>query len=227
MATDVSRRPEGEGRGARARDRIAEAEVSGWAGGTMLVLRWITLLVELNLMVVLGCLAGGVLLGVGPALRAGGVVASRMTGEAEPWRTFWRTWRAEFARTNLLFAPVWAILVLLWFDGVAVRLLGGGVQIALQAGLVLVALWCVVLLAYWPRVAARYDRPVGETWRFLAVAPLVAPGTALGVLVVVAATALAVWALPLVAALCGASFPLWATARLVDERLDRIDAQAL
>ena len=73
-----------------ARQRIADAEVPGWAGGVMFGLRWITLLVEVSAMLLLGTLAGGVLLGLGPALRAGGVITARMTQEAHPWQTFWR-----------------------------------------------------------------------------------------------------------------------------------------
>lgn len=205
---------------------VAAAEVPGWAGGVMLALRWVTLLVEINAMVVLGTLAGGVVFGLGPALRAGSAVAATMTAGATPWRTFWRTWRAGFGRANLLFAPVWVVAALAWFDGVAVTLLAGPARSVLQLGLVVVAAWTAVALAYWPRVVARYDRGAGETWRFLLLSPLLGPTTTLAVLVVLGATMLAVGALPIAAVLAGASFPLWATARLVDDRLDRIDAQA-
>jgi uncharacterized membrane protein YesL len=114
--------------------------------------------------------------------------------------------------------------VLLWFDGVAVTLLDGPARAALQAGLVAVVAWTAVVLASWPRVTLRYDRGVGETWRFLLLLPLLGPTTSLAVLVVLGATALAVWVLPVLVVLVGASFPLWATGRLVDDRLDRIDA---
>ncbi|AEG43583.1 YesL family protein [Isoptericola variabilis] len=211
---------------ADARRRVADAEVPGWAGGVMLGLRWVTLLVELNLMVLLGTLAGGVVLGLGPSLRAGSAVAAAMTADPTPWRTFWRTWRRGFGRANLLFAPVWAAAILLWFDGVAVTLLEGPARAALHVGLVAVAVWGAVVLAYWPRVTQRYDRGAGATWRFLLLVPLLGPTTSLAVLVVLGATALAVWALPALVVLVGASFPLWATGRLVDDRLDRIDARA-
>ncbi len=207
-----------------ARRRVADAEVPGWAGGVMLGLRWITLLVEINVMMLLGTLAGGVVLGLGPALRAGSAVAGAMTAEPTPWRTFWRTWRAGFGRTNLTFAPVWVVGVLLWFDGVAVTLLDGPARAALQVGLVLVGVWAALVLAAWPRVTLRYDRGVGETWRFLLLLPLLGPTTSLAVLVVLGATGLALWTLPVLVVLVGASFPLWATGRLVDDRLDRIDA---
>lgn len=221
--TDTTRSPDEVHASARA--RVADAEVPGWAGGAMLGLRWATLLVEINVMVLLGTLAGGVVLGLGPALRAGSAVARAMTSEPTPWRTFWRIWRSEFGRSALLFAPLVVVAMLLWFDGVAVGLLDGAARAGLQLGLVLVGAWGAVVLAYWPRVALRYDRGWGQTWRFLLLVPMLGPATSLAVLVVVGATALALWAMPVLALLVGLSFPLWATGRLVDDRLDRIDAQ--
>lgn len=222
--TDTTRAPDDVRASARA--HVADAEVPGWAGGVMLGLRWATLLVEINVMVLLGTLAGGVVLGLGPALRAGSAVARAMTSEPTPWRAFWRTWRAEFGQSALLFAPIVVVGMLLWFDGVALGLLDGPARAAVQLGLVVVGTWATVVLAYWPRVTLRYDRGLGETWRFLLLIPLLGPTTSLAVLVVVGATALALWALPMLALLVGISFPLWATGRLVDDRLDRIDAQA-
>jgi uncharacterized membrane protein YesL len=209
-----------------ARERVADSEVPGWAGGVMLGLRWVTLLVEVNVMVLLGTLAGGVVLGLGPALRAGSAVARAMTSEPTPWRTFWRIWRNELGRSVLLFAPLVAVGLLLWFDGVALRIMDGPARAALQLGLVVVGAWTAVVLAYWPRVTLRYDRDLGSTWRFLLLAPMLGPATSLAVLVVVAATALALWAAPVLGLLVGVSFPLWATGRLVDDRLDLIDARA-
>jgi uncharacterized membrane protein YesL len=209
-----------------ARERVADAEVPGWAGGVMLALRWATLLVEVQVMVVLGTLAGGVVAGLGPALRAGGAVTERMTDEPTPWRTFWRTWRDGFGRTNLLFAPFWVIAALLWFDGVAVRLLEGPAASALLGGLVVVVAWSGVMLAYWPRVVLRYDRSFVETWRFLLLSPLLGPAVSVAVLMVLVVLWVAWTFLPLAAVLVGAAFVLWATGRLVSERLDRIDTDA-
>jgi hypothetical protein len=66
---------EGETSGDAARrqiaGRVADAEVPGWAGGVMAVLRWGTLLVEITVMVLLGALAGGGVVGRGPARGAG------------------------------------------------------------------------------------------------------------------------------------------------------------
>ena len=216
--------PAGPAEGA-ARAAVAEAEVPGWAGGVMLALRWATLLVEVSAMVVLGTLAGGVLLGLGPALRAGGAVAARMTAEPTPWRTFWRTWRAGFGRTSALFAPVWAVAALLWLDAAVVGLVDGPARVVLTGGLLAVGAWGAVVLACWPVVVARYASGPVATWRLLLLLPLLGPTTSLAVLVVAAALVAAAWALPLLAVLAGPGFWLWATGRLAADRLDRIDAQ--
>ncbi|MFI2103889.1 DUF624 domain-containing protein [Isoptericola sp. NPDC019693] len=208
-----------------ARTSVAEAEVPGWAGGVMLALRWVTLLVEVTVMVVLGTLAGGVLLGLGPALRAGGVVAARMTAEPTPWRTFWGAWRDGFGRSAALFAPVWVVAVLLWLDGVALGLLDGPARALLTGGLLVVGAWGAVVLACWPAVVTRYASGAAATWRLLLLLPLLAPATSLAVLVVTAALLAAAWVLPLLAVLVGPGFWLWATGRLATDRLERIDAQ--
>lgn len=213
------------------RTAVAEAEVPGWAGGVMLALRWVTLLVEISTMVLLGALAGGVLLGLGPALRAGSVVAARMTAEPTPWRTFWRTWRDGFGRSAALFAPVWVVAGMLWLDGAALGLLDGSGLLdgpgraVLTGGLLVVGAWGAVVLACWPAVVTRYRSGAAATWRLLLLLPLLAPTTALAVLVVTAALFAAAWALPLLAVLVGPGFWLWATGRLAADRLDRIDAQ--
>ena len=207
------------------RSAVADAEVPGWAGGVMLALRWVPLLVEVSAMVALGTLAGGVLLGLGPALRAGAVVAARMTAEPTPWRTFWRAWRDGFGRSAALFAPAWVVAVLLWLDGAALGLLDGPGRALLTGGLLVVGAWGAVVLACWPTVVTRYRSGAAATWRLLLLLPLLAPTTSLAVLVVTAALLAAVWALPLLAVLLGPGFWLWATGRLTADRLDRIDAQ--
>lgn len=55
------------------RDTSAEVEL-GWTGGVMRVLRRVTRLVEVNVLVLLGALAGGVVLGLWPAVRAASTV---------------------------------------------------------------------------------------------------------------------------------------------------------
>ena len=206
-----------------ARQRIADAEVPGWTGGVMLGLRWVTLLVEVSAMLLLGTLAGGVLLGLGPALRAGSVITARMTQEAHPWRTFWHTWRTDFWATNATFAPFWVLAVLLWFDGIAVTMLGYPAAPILLGALIAVLLWSAVMLTYWPRLAV-HRQPFTDTWRLLLFAPLLGPGTALATGSVLAAAVLVGLYLPVVGVLAAVPLVLWSTGRLVQDRLDRLTA---
>src|SRR5690606_18701618 len=76
-------RPPGPGRGDQAvpaaGGRLVDGDwraddVPGTFGTVMAALRFLTRLVEVNLLVVIGTLAGGVLFGLGPALRAGSAV---------------------------------------------------------------------------------------------------------------------------------------------------------
>ncbi|WP_125773367.1 DUF624 domain-containing protein [Antribacter gilvus] len=219
----------GRAAGASGRGRESSGDAgadAGWAGGVMAVLRWVTRMVEVNVLVVLGTLAGGVLLGLGPALRAGSTVLLDDEHADAPWRGFWRTWRSGWRRANLLFAPVWVAGTLVWLDTAVIAAAEGPARAAFQVGLVLVSGWGAVVLAWWPRVALRYDDGAPAVWRFLLLAPILGPGTALAVLVALAATAAVALGVPLAAALAGVSFPLWATGRLVDDRLRKIDERA-
>ncbi|GAA1849351.1 YesL family protein [Myceligenerans crystallogenes] len=191
----------------------------GWAGSVMAVLRFLTRLVEVNLLVVAGTLAGGVVLGLGPALKAGSAVLHDPALSLTPWAGFWGAWRAGWRRSNLLFAPFWPVGALLAADAVVVGQSSGAFRAVLLGGLTLVTAWTVVTLSWWPRIAVRYDDAAPAVWRYLLLTPLMAPGTALGILVTVAATTAAALGVPLVALLAAASFPLWATGLLIDRRL--------
>lgn len=191
----------------------------GWAGGVMAVLRFATRLVEVNLFVVAGTLAGGVLLGLGPALKAGSAVLHDPELAMVPWRGFWRQWRAGWRRSNLLFAPFWLVGALLWADAAAIGRASGPVGALMLGGLTLATAWTAVVLMWWPRVVLRHDDAAPAIWRYLLLTPLLAPVTALAILVTLAATAAAALGVPLVALALGASFPLWATGKLADAKL--------
>lgn len=195
-------------------------DVPGALGGVMAALRFATRLVEVNLLVALGSLAGGILLGLGPALRAGSAVLGDAELAMEPWRGFWREWRAGWRRSNLLFAPFWPVAALLTADAVVVGQMTGALYAVLAGGLTLAGAWTTVVLAWWPRIALRYDDPAPAVWRYLLLTPLTAPGTAVAILVTVVATVTVVLGAPVTALLAGVSFPLWATSRLVGARLD-------
>lgn len=185
----------------------------------MAVLRALTRLVEVNLLVLAGALAGGLLLGLGPALKAGSAVLHDPDLAMEPWRGFWREWRADWRRSNLLFAPFWLVGALLWADAAAVGQASGPAHAAMLSGLTVASAWTAVVLAWWPRIVLRYDDAAPAVWRYLLLTPLLAPGTALAILVTLAATAAVILGVPLAALAAGASFPLWATGRLVGAKL--------
>jgi len=204
------------------RDTSAEDEI-GWTGGVMRVLRRATRLVEINVLILLGALAGVVVLGVWPAIRAASAVLLDGDPAESPWRPFWRAWRDGWRRANVLGAPLSVVGVALLLDSLVLAQVDGPARAALQLGLVLVGAWTAVVLAYWPRVVLRYDQPPLETWRFLLLSPALGPGTAVGALVVLAVFGLVSYVLPLFGLLAGFSVPLWLSGRMVDERLDRID----
>lgn len=190
-------------------------DVPGWAGGVMAVLRVLTRLVEVNLLVLAGTLAGGVLLGLGPALKAGSAVLHDPGLAMEPWRGFWREWRTDWRWSNLLFMPFWPVGALLWADATAVGQATGPAHAAMLAGLTLASAWTAVVLAWWPSVVLRYDDAAPAVWRYLLLTPLMAPGVALAALITLAATAATILGVPPAGLAAGASFPLWATGRLV------------
>jgi uncharacterized membrane protein YesL len=204
------------------RDTSAEDEI-GWTGGVMRVLRRATRLVEVNVLFLLGALAGGVVLGMWPAFRAASAVLLDGDPAESLWGPFWREWRDGWVRANVLGVPLTFAGVALWLDALVLAQLGGAGRAALQVGLALVGAWTAVVLACWPRVVLRYDRSVLDTWRFLLLAPALGPGTAVGALVVLAVSGLVSYVLPLFGLLAGVSVPLWLTGRMIDERLNAID----
>jgi uncharacterized membrane protein YesL len=204
------------------RDTSAVDEI-GWTGGVMRVLRRVTRLVEINVLVLLGTLAGGVVLGVWPAVRAASALLLDGDPADSPWRLFWRVWRDGWRRANVLGAPLSVAGVVLLLDFLLLAQMDGPLRAALQAGLVVVGVWTAVVLAYWPRVVLRYDRPTFHMWRFLLLSPALGPGTAVGAVVVLGVCGLVAYVVPLLGLLAGIAVPLWLSGLMVDERLNRMD----
>ncbi|MFC8193121.1 YesL family protein [Cellulomonas sp. NPDC057328] len=208
--------------------RTAGDEAVGWAARVMTVLRALAHVVAAQLLLVLGTLAGGVVLGLVPSLHAAGTLLARVAAGAPSehlWRDFWTTWRGGWRRLNVLGAPLWAVAVLLWLDAVALGVLTGPARAAAGVGLALAGAWAVVVLAHVPPVARRYTDSPARTWRFLVLAPALSPGTSLGVLAAVAVWVLTCAAAPVLVPLAGVTVPLLVTGWLVDVRLDRLDAR--
>ncbi len=201
----------------------------GWADKVMRWLRVLVHLVATHVLMVVGTLAGGVVLGTLPALDAGGRLLARIT-EGEPsehlWHDFWRAWRDGFRRANVIGAPLWGVAALLLLDTWVVSAATGSTRAALGIGLAVATAWFTVVVAHVAPVLRRYDDPPGATWRFLALAPALSPGTALGVVAVAVVWGLTVTVAPVLVPLVGVTVPLLASGWLVDVRLDRIDAAA-
>lgn len=217
---------------ARASARIEgmSDEGTGWAGRVMGALRWVEHLVLAQLLLVLGTLAGGVVLGLFPALDAAGRLLARLAAgdpSTSVWRDFWSVWRSGFRRDNVVGAPLWAVGALLVLDGGVAALLDGPARAALVVGLVVVATWTALVVAFVPPVLRRYDDAAVPTWRFLLLAPALSPGVSVAVVVTLTAVAATAWLVPVVGVLAGASTALLASGWLVDTRLDRIDARAV
>lgn len=203
-------------------------ESFGWAGRVMVVLRFATQVVALNLLILVGTLAGGVLLGLFPALGSAGTLLARLAARDPSdrlWSDFWSGWRSGFGRLNRLGWPLWVVGVLLVADASVLAAADGPVAVALRAALALLTAYLVVVGAFLLAAARRYDETAARTWRFVALAPLLAPATALGVVVTVASIALACVELTVLIPLIGVALPLAATGWLADHRLDVIDAR--
>lgn len=211
-----------------ARAASSGDESFGWAGRVMVFLRFATQIVAVNVLVLLGTLAGGVLLGLLPALGSGGSLLARLAA-GDPsdrlWADFWAGWRAGFGRLNRLGWPLWVVAVLLGVDAAVLAVADGSAAVTLRVVLALFTAYVTVAAAFLLGAARRYDETVARTWRFVALAPLLAPATALGVLVTVVSIAVACLQLTVLIPLVGLALPLLATGWLVDHRLDAIDAR--
>ncbi len=218
---------------ARARTaRRPEADTDGvglgWSARIMGVLRWAEHLVLAQVLIVVGTLAGGVVLGWHPSIDAAGRLLARLPAGTAPTavgRDFWRAWRTGFRRANLVGAPLTVVAVLLVLDLAVVRVVNGPVRAALTAGLVVVGLCTVLAAAYLAPVLRRYDDGPVRVWRFLLLVPASTLPTSLALLVTLGVLATLFWFVPVLGALVGLSLPLLATGWIADLQLDRIDAR--
>jgi uncharacterized membrane protein YesL len=142
----------------------------GWAGTVMRALRYATNLIGRNLMILLGILAGGVVLGVAPTIVAGTASLQRMDAQPHPWREFWSSWRCNWGRANLLFIPFWLVLAIGSLDWNVAVTIAGATGAILKGALIFILAWSVVALAHLPWVVDR--RPL-EAWRSLVLSPLI------------------------------------------------------
>ena len=95
-----------------------DAVTSVWSGRLYSMFDALTWIALLNLGMILFTLLGGVVLGWAPAsVAASSLVRKRARGESFSFfPTFWRDYRAEFVRANLLLQPFALVLVALLFS---------------------------------------------------------------------------------------------------------------
>jgi uncharacterized membrane protein YesL len=138
----------------------------GWALAAYHACDLVCWVAALNLLWIAGTLLGGVVLGAAPATVAAHTLARRrIRGESVPAvRAFWRVWRAEFGRANVLLLPAGAVGGLLWLNWLHFSTADGGAEGAagtVVAGAVLLAAvltlaWCAVLVPLY----VHYDLPL-------------------------------------------------------------------
>ena len=200
----------------------------GWTGRVMQWLRVITTLVLVNVLFLLGALAGLVILGTMPAAVAAASVLRRndlLLGTAEDGviRSFWAAYRAEFWRANRAGIPFWIVGVLLAADFMVLPQLTGPISAALLVFTGALLLAAVVTFATTIALLSRYDDGAAAVLRYALVLPPTSLAMSAGVLVAVVAWALTVSVLPVLLPLVGAAIPIAIVVRLIDVRLDRIE----
>lgn len=121
------------------------------------LLMWVA---GLNLMIVVLTLAGGVVLGLAPALVAAASVSrARLRGDAQPLvRTFASVWRRELRGANIVMAPFAVAAVLLGLNLYAFAPVGGALVVALWAALALVGLAATFAVTLY----VNYQLPLGR-----------------------------------------------------------------
>lgn len=187
-------------------------------------LQVLTRLVLVQLMVMVLTALGLGVLGAAPAAAAAARVAGpiRRDETLPVVGTMWRTWRATFWRANLAAAPPAVLLVaaagnllLLTVGGVEVPAPAGALLASLAAliGLVALLVWLVSVV-----LSSEEQSTPGQVLRAAVLLPLAVPGTALSLLVTLAAVALIVAVVPVLGVLCGASAVIMLTELLVSTR---------
>lgn len=199
---------------------------TGWAAGVMHVLNIGTQMVGLSLLAALGTLAGLVVAGVMPTFAAAGILGSELVSGRpiyKLWGSFWREWKNSWVRANLLGIPFLVFALLLWLDLRIAWNATGNARPLLITLPVIVALYVLSSVFYFPTVATRYEDSLPRSWRFLALAPVLFPAATFASLVSVVALAVVYYFVPFLAALTAGALPAAVVTRVVRDRLLQTD----
>jgi Predicted integral membrane protein len=186
-------------------------------------------MMRLNLLWIGFTLAGGLILGLGPATVAAYALARRhATGESIQTAEFWAVYRGEFGRGSLLVLPAVALITVLTGDYLYFSALGPG---ATAPRLVTLAalLSAVIVAAYLLPMYVHYDlRPSA----CLAKAPLFAlahPAASILLLFAFAVDVQTIKTLPVLAPILGVGvwiqFDTWLCLRFFAENEARLDSK--
>ncbi|GGC83979.1 hypothetical protein GCM10007216_13260 [Thalassobacillus devorans] len=128
--------------------------------GVLVFCKWITHFAVLNLLWI-GCtFLGGIIFGIAPSTAAMYAVSRKasLRGEDIPVvKTFWRTYRKEFLRSNALAFTLIVIGLVWYFDLHFFRQFEGGIYTVLTYLMMLFGLTYIILLMYILPVFVHYD----------------------------------------------------------------------
>lgn len=199
----------------------------GWAQRVMVFLNVATQLVLINVLWLLGTLAGGVVLGVLPAsVSAARLVTALFLGSPSDalWRDFWLWWQRSWASSHRRGWPFGVVVVLSVADLWAFRVAQlNDLQTAtffLIPFLVVTAL-SAVAFSFFLATELRYRDTFAATWRFVLLAPLTFVGTSAAILLVLTAFMMLTWQFPLAVVLAGWVVPVALPAVMAGSSLDR------
>ncbi len=142
------------------RTTIPAARPSSWAERAYDAGNAVLLALQLQGLIVLGTLAGGVVLGLAPSLTAAASVArtDRRGDLVRPWRDFWAQWRADLLPASRAAAPLAALALIAAANLTFAAPLGMGWAVAAVAAALVVGTavaWFAPLYAHyampWPR----------------------------------------------------------------------------
>jgi uncharacterized membrane protein YesL len=199
----------------------------GWAGRLMDWLRFSTRLVLVNLLFVIGALAGLVVFGVFPAAVAATTVLGRLrsgSAGASVVRDFIAAYRFQFRHANMVGSAFWIAGVVLVLDftvllGPAGTAMPPAVHAVLLTLSTLAAIGTAAAAATAVALCSRYRDTVARTWRTAFMLPLVSPVMSLSLLLTLAAAAVVFSGMTVLVPLVGASVPLLISGWLVGRRL--------
>ncbi|MEV0622160.1 DUF624 domain-containing protein [Nonomuraea sp. NPDC050404] len=164
--------------------------------------------VRLNLIWLVFTLAGGVILGLGPATVAAYTLARRHARNEtfQAWSEFWTVYRREFVRASLLVVPAALVATVLVGNYLYFSALGPGLGVPRIASFVaLIALAGVG--AHVGPLYAHYDLPLRAYWPKAVQLALLRPASTVILLLALTAIVFATSAMPILAPLI--SFGAW------------------